>query len=148
QYQNTVLALLTYDDEHHRFAFADMSLLQPDGTETDRHDVIGVDHVAYTYASLHDLLKNYSRLKEKGIVPYWCVHHGITVSMYYPDRMEIRWSFRLTAMIRLKRQTISSKLTSALIRLVSSSTPTTGQPGCAPAHLSQTFWSVEFTYRS
>src|SRR5262249_42430212 len=85
QYQNTVLAFLTYDDEHHRFAFADMSLLQPDGTETDRHDVIGVDHVAYTYASLHDLLKNYSRLKEKGIVPYWCVHHGITVSMYYAD---------------------------------------------------------------
>ena len=85
QYQNPGLAFLTYDDEHHRFAFANMTLFQPDGTETDRHGVIGVDHVAYTYASLNDLLENYAQLKEKGISPYWCIHHGITVSMYYSD---------------------------------------------------------------
>ncbi|MEW6208270.1 MAG: VOC family protein [Acidobacteriota bacterium] len=85
QYQNPALAFLTYDDEHHRFAFANLSLLQPDGTETDRQGVIGVDHVAYTYASLNDLLENYARLREKGISPYWCIHHGITVSMYYAD---------------------------------------------------------------
>jgi catechol-2,3-dioxygenase len=85
QHQNPVLAFLTYDDEHHRFAFANMSVLQPDGTETDRRGVIGVDHVAYSYASLHDLFENYAQLKEKGITPYWCVHHGITVSMYYAD---------------------------------------------------------------
>ena len=48
QYQNPALAFLTYDDEHHRFAFANMSLFQVDGSETDRHDLIGVDHVAYT----------------------------------------------------------------------------------------------------
>ena len=85
QYQNQALAFLTYDDEHHRFAFANLSLLQPDGTETDRQGVIGVDHVAYTYASLNDLFENYAQLKEKGIRPYWCIHHGITVSMYYAD---------------------------------------------------------------
>lgn len=85
QYQNPALAFLTYDDEHHRFAFANLSLLQPEGGETDRHDLIGVDHVAYTYGSLNDLLENYAQLKEKGITPYWCVHHGITVSMYYAD---------------------------------------------------------------
>lgn len=85
QYQNPALAFLTYDDEHHRFAFANLSLLLPGGTETDRHNVIGVDHVAYTYASLSDLLENYAQLKEKGISPYWCIHHGITVSMYYAD---------------------------------------------------------------
>lgn len=85
QYQNPALAFLTYDDEHHRFALADLSLLQPDGTETDRQGLIGVDHVAYTYASLKDLFENYVQLKEKGITPYWCVHHGITVSMYYAD---------------------------------------------------------------
>lgn len=37
QYQNPGLAFLTYDDEHHLFAFADMAVLQPDGTETERH---------------------------------------------------------------------------------------------------------------
>jgi catechol-2,3-dioxygenase len=85
QYQNPALAFLTYDDEHHRFAFGNMSALQPDGTETERRGAIGVDHVAYTYASLHDLLENYAWLREKGISPYWCVHHGITVSLYYAD---------------------------------------------------------------
>jgi len=85
QYRNPALAFLTYDGEHHRFAFANLAVLQPDGDESDRRGVIGVDHVAYTYASLNDLFDNYVQLREQGIVPYWCIHHGITVSMYYAD---------------------------------------------------------------
>lgn len=84
-YQNPALAFLTYDDEHHRFALADLSVLQPDCTETEKEGVTGVDHVAYTYASLDDLFENYEQLKAEGIMPYWCVHHGLTVSMYYAD---------------------------------------------------------------
>ena len=85
QYQNPALAFMTYDDEHHRLLLADMSVIQPDGTETDNKSTIGVDHVAYTYASLSDLFESYARLKEKGIKPYWTIHHGITISMYYAD---------------------------------------------------------------
>ena len=85
QYQNPVLAFLTYDGEHHRFAFANLEVLQPNAGEKDRRGVVGVDHVAYTYASLNDLLENYAQLKAQGVKPYWCVHHGITVSMYYAD---------------------------------------------------------------
>lgn len=85
QHQNPVLAFLTYDDEHHRFAFINLAVLQPEGTETDRQGSIGVDHVAYTYRSLSELFDNYVQLKEQGILPYWCIHHGITVSMYYGD---------------------------------------------------------------
>ena len=85
QYQNPALAFLTYDAEHHRFAFANLDVLQPNAGEKDRRGVVGVDHVAYTYASLNDLLENYAQLKAQGIKPYWCVHHGITVSMYYAD---------------------------------------------------------------
>lgn len=85
QYSDPALAFLTFDDEHHRFAFANMSVLHPAGTETERGGEIGVDHVAYTYSSVADLLENYAQLKEGGITPYWCVHHGITVSMYYAD---------------------------------------------------------------
>jgi len=85
QYQNPALAFLTYDGEHHRFAFANLDILQPEGTEADRRGMIGVDHVAYTYASLKDLFENYAQLKVQGVRPYWCVHHGITVSMYYAD---------------------------------------------------------------
>jgi catechol-2,3-dioxygenase len=85
QYQNPVLAFLTYDDEHHRFAFVNLSVLDPAGSEIDRKGQIGVDHVAYTYNSLDQLLDSYVQLKALGIRPYWCIHHGITVSMYYGD---------------------------------------------------------------
>lgn len=84
-HQNPALAFLTYDDEHHRFAFADLDVLKPDDTETEKQGLVGVDHVAYTFSSLDDLLDNYARLKEQGITPYWCVHHGVTASMYYKD---------------------------------------------------------------
>jgi catechol-2,3-dioxygenase len=85
QHQNPALAFLTYDDEHHRFAFVNLDVVRPERTEMDRRGMIGVDHVAYTYGSLSDLLENYAQLKEQGIKPYWCIHHGVTVSMYYAD---------------------------------------------------------------
>jgi catechol-2,3-dioxygenase len=85
QYQDPAIAFLTYDEEHHRFAFVNMDLIDPGGGGPDDRGVLGVDHVAYTYASLSDLFDNYSDLKAKGINPYWCIHHGITVSMYYGD---------------------------------------------------------------
>lgn len=85
QYQDPALAFLTYDDEHHRFAFANLDVIRPDASEPAQRNLVGVDHVAYTYGSLGHLLENYDWLKARGIAPYWCVHHGITVSMYYAD---------------------------------------------------------------
>ena len=85
QYENSAVAFLIYDDEHQRFAFANMAVLQPEGTDTNKLGVIGVDHLAYTYASLRDLFETYARLKEGRILPYRCIHHGVTVSMYYAD---------------------------------------------------------------
>ncbi len=94
-YQNPVFAFLTYDDEHHRFAFANMSILKPtSGSEQERTDV-GVNHVAYTYASVGDLLDTYARLKEAGIAPYWPVHHGMTLSLYYQDPDGNRMEFQV-----------------------------------------------------
>jgi catechol-2,3-dioxygenase len=85
QYQNPVLAFLTYDDEHHRVALVNLSAVKPQADEGERRGVIGVDHVAYTYGSVEDLVENYAQLKDKGILPYWCIHHGVTMSMYYAD---------------------------------------------------------------
>jgi hypothetical protein len=85
QYQNPALAFLTYDDERHRFAFANLEVIKPYAPEPVQRGLIGVDHVAYTYGSVNDLFENYAWLKARGITPYWCVHHGITVSMYYAD---------------------------------------------------------------
>jgi catechol-2,3-dioxygenase len=85
QYQNPVLAFLTYDDEHHRVALINLAVVAPDAKDDGRRSAVGVDHVAYTYASVEDLIENYAQLKDKGIRPYWCVHHGVTMSMYYAD---------------------------------------------------------------
>jgi catechol-2,3-dioxygenase len=60
-YQNPALAFMTYDDEHHRFAFANLSVLKPKGAAETRGKE-GVNHVAYTYASVGDLLATYERL--------------------------------------------------------------------------------------
>jgi Predicted ring-cleavage extradiol dioxygenase len=78
---NEIVSFLTYDEEHHRVAIINIpGLKKPEpGTQ-------GFDHCAFTYASLNDLLSNYTRLKdEHGIEPFWCINHGPTTSMYYRD---------------------------------------------------------------
>jgi catechol-2,3-dioxygenase len=94
-YKNQVLAFLTYDEEHHRFAFANLSALSPDSMEVGARDKAGVNHVAYTYANLGDLLAIYERLKRMGISPYWPVHHGMTLSLYYKDPDGNRMEFQV-----------------------------------------------------
>jgi catechol 2,3-dioxygenase-like lactoylglutathione lyase family enzyme len=98
QHENPVMAFLTYDDEHHRFAFVNLAVVDPHGTrDTDRRGAVGVDHVAYTTASVTDLVENYAELKTKGITPYWCVHHGLTASMYYADPDGNQMEFQVDA---------------------------------------------------
>jgi catechol-2,3-dioxygenase len=96
-YQNPVFAFLTYDDEHHRFAFANLSVLMPDSVASEKRDKAGVNHVAYTYANLGDLLLTYERLKQMGVTPYWRIHHGITLSLYYQDPDGKRMEFQVDA---------------------------------------------------
>ena len=74
------LAFLTYDDEHHRLALAKT----PVETETVRGSP-GLDHVAYTLATLGELLGTYGRLKALDIKPVWPINHGLTTSLYYAD---------------------------------------------------------------
>jgi catechol-2,3-dioxygenase len=94
-YENPALAFLTYDDEHHRFAFANLDILKPGGNSRDDRGEIGVNHVAYTYAKVGDLMETYSRLRRAGIVPYWPVHHGTTLSLYYADPDGNRMEFQV-----------------------------------------------------
>lgn len=96
RHDNPALAFLSYDVEHHRFAFLNLAAFEPDGPRR-RQDLVGVDHVAYTYGSLRDLAENYAQLKDLGILPYWCLHHGITVSMYYGDPDGNRMEFQVDA---------------------------------------------------
>lgn len=94
-HRDPALAFLTYDEEHHRFAFANLALLNPGSG--DARGQIGVNHVAYTYAAAGDLLSNYERLKASGILPYWPIHHGPTLSLYYADPDGNRMEFQVDA---------------------------------------------------
>ena len=79
-FENEMLAFMTYDDEHHRIAIAGF----PGIVDRAPH-AAGLDHLAYTYASLGDLVATYERLKAAGITPAVPINHGLTLSMYYRD---------------------------------------------------------------
>jgi catechol-2,3-dioxygenase len=83
-HQNPMIAFMTYDDEHHRLAMVQVAANDEVSKET-RMGLPGLDHVAYTLASLADLLSTYKRLKAQDIVPVWPINHGLTTSIYYAD---------------------------------------------------------------
>ena len=85
QYQSPVIAFVTYDDEHHRVALLNLGIVVGSSDARVPQGQPGMDHVAYGYRSLTELLDKYLELKAVGVLPYWCIHHGITVSLYYAD---------------------------------------------------------------
>ena len=79
-FANERIVFITYDNEHHRIAFVKRPDLKPPVKNT-----VGLDHIAYAYDSLADLVGAYERLKAAGITPRLTVNHGLTTSMYYED---------------------------------------------------------------
>jgi catechol 2,3-dioxygenase-like lactoylglutathione lyase family enzyme len=79
-YENDMVCFVTYDEEHHRVGLIGMPGLAPPGA-----NATGLDHFAYTFASLGALLANHRRLQRLGVEPFWCINHGPTISMYYRD---------------------------------------------------------------
>lgn len=78
---NGMLHFLTYDEEHHRIAIAQLPGIE--SKPEAKHS--GLHHFAFTYGSADELFATYERLRDLGITPYWCVNHGPTLSMYYKD---------------------------------------------------------------
>lgn len=79
-WESPAICFMSYDDEHHRVVIVQMPHLQPQNPIG-----AGLEHYAFTYETLGDLLANYSRLKKVGIEPVWCINHGFTTSIYYRD---------------------------------------------------------------
>ena len=66
QHRDDKLTFVTYDDEHHRFAFVNLGPV-PEGEEAGggkRRRGPGVAHVAYTWDDLAGLLGVYTRLRD------------------------------------------------------------------------------------
>jgi catechol-2,3-dioxygenase len=80
EFESDRAAFLGYDEEHHRIgiiAFENLALpAQP---------APGLEHVAFTFDNLQDLVTAYEQRKAYGIRPAICVNHGPTTSMYYMD---------------------------------------------------------------
>lgn len=79
-FENAMLAFMTFDQEHHRLAIAQLPQHVPRTSAT-----VGLSHSAYTFGSLDRLLTKCQDLKAVGILPQVPVQHGPTTSIYYRD---------------------------------------------------------------
>ena len=75
-------AWVTNDDANHRTGLIAIQQLTKDA---QRSSHVRLQHVAYEYHSLNQLLDTYVRLKEADIKPLLSADHGATTSMYYAD---------------------------------------------------------------
>ena len=76
------VAFATNDEVNHRLSFFETPGL-PSDSDRDRH--ARVQHIAFEYRSLDDLLGTYLRLKKLGIPLLWAADQFIQTAMYYQD---------------------------------------------------------------
>jgi catechol-2,3-dioxygenase len=79
-YQSDFLVFMTYDEEHHRIALA-----QVPGLGEKPKGCAGLDHLAFFYSTFGDWIETYERLKAAHITPRVPIHHGLSMSLYYRD---------------------------------------------------------------
>jgi catechol 2,3-dioxygenase len=81
-------AFVSNDRAHHRLAIFEVPDLRE---ETDKAAHVKLQHVAFEYATLDDLLTSYQRIKGLGITPVLTMDHGPTIAFYYqdPDRNSV-----------------------------------------------------------
>ncbi|EXJ76297.1 uncharacterized protein A1O5_00805 [Cladophialophora psammophila CBS 110553] len=79
-HENEYLAFLSYDEEHHRIA-----IIGVPGTKDKDPKTCGLEHTAFSFDTIPDLLLAFRQRKDHGIHPAWSVNHGPTTSIYYRD---------------------------------------------------------------
>jgi len=75
-------AWVTNDEANHRLAFVELPGLDSD---PDRARHRRLQHFAFEYRNLDDLLGTYMRLKEQRILPVLCTDAGAQTALYYED---------------------------------------------------------------
>ncbi len=73
-------AWISNDEANHRIALTAFPNFVEDPEKDTR---TGLHHTAFEYAGFEELNASYLRLKEAGIVPAFCLDHGMTFSYYY-----------------------------------------------------------------
>jgi catechol 2,3-dioxygenase len=82
QFKDRHAAWMTNDGANHRLGFLAVPGLEDDGDKV-RHN--GVHHCAFEYDSFADLMSSFDRMRGAGIMPAFCLDHGLTISLYYKD---------------------------------------------------------------
>ncbi|NEC85079.1 VOC family protein [Streptomyces sp. SID12501] len=75
-----MIKFLTWDDSQDRLA-----VIPVQDAVAPPPNATGLDHTAFTVASLKELTDQYRALKAQGILPLRCMNHGVATSMYYLD---------------------------------------------------------------
>jgi catechol-2,3-dioxygenase len=81
-FQYEMGAWISNDEANHRIALLAFPGFSDDPEKETR---TGLHHTAFEYAAFEDLNASYVRLKAEGIVPAFCLDHGMTFSYYYRD---------------------------------------------------------------
>jgi catechol 2,3-dioxygenase-like lactoylglutathione lyase family enzyme len=76
------LAFVSNDKANHRLAIISLPQLKDDA---DKKGHVKLQHVAFEYATIDDLLNSYTRIKELGIEPVLTTDHGVSTAFYYKD---------------------------------------------------------------
>ncbi|ANB72178.1 hypothetical protein AYM40_07220 [Paraburkholderia phytofirmans OLGA172] len=75
-------AFVSNDEISHRIAILEVPGLTEDPERARHHRI---QHFAFEFGTLDDLLGSYVRLKALGIIPAFCVDEGPQTSFYYED---------------------------------------------------------------
>jgi catechol 2,3-dioxygenase len=78
----SAFAFVGNDEVHHRIVFFETPGA---GVDPDKLRHARVQHVAFEYQTLDDLLGTYARLKGLGILPVMAVDEGLQTGLYYTD---------------------------------------------------------------
>ena len=81
-FQDAHNAWMTNDEANHRVAFLSVPGLSDDPDKTSHN---GMHHSAFEYGTFDDLMSSYERMRDIGIMPAFCLDHGLTMSLYYRD---------------------------------------------------------------
>ena len=75
-------AWLSNDGANHRIALLAFPWLSDDASKEGH---TGLHHSAFEYSTFQELFDGFAQLRDIGIVPTFCLDHGLTTSMYYSD---------------------------------------------------------------
>jgi catechol-2,3-dioxygenase len=76
------ITFVSNDKANHRLAIISLPELKDDA---DKKGHVKLQHVAFEYATIDDLLNSYTRIKELGIEPVLTTDHGVSIAFYYKD---------------------------------------------------------------